>query len=465
MTAVRLCARAVMRRRWAGVLAVALLVGIGGGAVLAAAAGARRSDTAAARLYRKGEVADLEMDPTSGASGVLSVDVAKVRKLPQVRLATATTFFALGRLHGRAQPNQLDAFLGANADGTWLYDFDRIGLLPSFRGRMPDPKRSDEIVATTQEAQLLHARIGSVIRVGVAKFDDPSASAPSSYASITLHVVGIATTPVGLLRGGDNTETLLFGTPAFARRFADHNVGSSVYVQLHHPSDLLAFERQATRITPGLTVEIKPASQELSTFARVASPYTNTLWLFALVAGIAMVLIVAQALVRMVRTDARSGAELRALGITSVGRATIAGIRATAAVLVGLVVAVVVAIAASPLFPLGLVRRVEPDPGVRIDAPCARHRRADHRSESARGDRGDVAAGDPPGVERQVCSRRPPFAHRFGPRPHERPGQHRWRHAARVQARFRHRFHREFDLRAGGRDRRHLGGVGVRGEP
>ena len=44
-----------------------------------------------------------------------------------------------------------------------------------------------------------------------------------------------------------------------------------------------------------------------------------------------------------------------------------AAVRATAAVLVGLVVAVVIAIAASPLFPLGLVRRVEPDPGLRID--------------------------------------------------------------------------------------------------
>ncbi|MFI5047542.1 MAG: FtsX-like permease family protein, partial [Acidimicrobiia bacterium] len=277
-------------------------------------------------------------------------------------------FFALGLRQGNAEPKQLDAYLAANADGTWLYDFDRIGLLPSFRGRMPDPKRTDEVIATTQQARLLHVGIGGVLHLDVAKFDDPSASAPSSFTPTTLHVVGIATTPVGLLRGGNNTETLLFGTPAFARRFADDTLGSTVYVQLHHPDDLLAFERQATRLTPGLTVEIKPASQELSTFARVASPYTTTLWLFALVAGIAMVLIVAQALVRMVRTDAGSGPELRALGITSGGRSTIAAGRAIAAVLVGLVVAVGVAIAASPVFPLGLVHRVEPDPGVRIDA-------------------------------------------------------------------------------------------------
>jgi hypothetical protein len=74
--------------------------------------------------------------------------------------------------------------------------------------------------------------IGSVLHVGVAKFDDPNASTPSSFASVTLHVVGVATTPVGLLRGSSYAETFLFGTPAFARRFADRNVGSTVYVQL-----------------------------------------------------------------------------------------------------------------------------------------------------------------------------------------------------------------------------------------
>ncbi|MFI5048006.1 MAG: hypothetical protein ACHQIG_13145, partial [Acidimicrobiia bacterium] len=262
MKAVRLCSKAVFRRGWAGVLALALLVGVGGGAVLAAAAGARRSDTAATRLYRKGAVADLEMDPTSQELGALGVDIAKVRKLPQVRRATDASFFALGLRHGNAEPKQLDAYLAANADGTWLYDFDRIGLLPSFRGRMPDPKRTDEVIATTQQARLLHVGIGGVLHLDVAKFDDPSASAPSSFTPPPLHVVGIATTPVGLLRGGNNTETLLFGTPAFARRFADHSVGSSTFVQLRHPGDPVAFEEQATHLTPGVTVEIKPASQD-----------------------------------------------------------------------------------------------------------------------------------------------------------------------------------------------------------
>jgi putative ABC transport system permease protein len=192
---------------------------------------------------------------------------------------------------------------------------------------------------------------------------------PSTYSPVTLHIVGIATTPVGLLRGGDTTETFFFASPAFARRFASSSVGPSIYVQLHHPGDLDAFERAVPRATPGTTFQLKPARQELTTFARVASPYTNTLWLFALVAAVATMLIVAQALVRMVRIDATAGSDLRALGTTSTQRAAVAAVRAMIAVVLGACVTVAVAIAASPLFPLGLVHRVEPDPGVRVDGP------------------------------------------------------------------------------------------------
>ena len=204
--------------------------------------------------------------------------------------------------------------------------------------------------------------------MAVAKFDDPNSAVPSSFEPVTLHVVGIATTPIGLLRGSADSESFLFASPAFARHFADRNVGSTIYVQLRDPSNLLAFERQVPAASPNVTFEIKPASQELSTFSRVANFYTNTLWIFALVAAIATLLIVAQALLRMIRTDGHAGTALQAVGTTSRQRATIAGARAGLALLGGTILAVAVAIAASGLFPLGLVRQVEPDPGLRVDA-------------------------------------------------------------------------------------------------
>jgi hypothetical protein len=353
----------LLRHRWAGLLAVALLVAIGGGAVLAAAAGARRTDTAATRLYRKGVVADAELDTISQDPDSPGLDLAVLRRIPEVKTVVAGSFFALG-VRDRAGQWQPQVFVVGEPTGQWLYHFDRIGLLPAYRGRMPNPDRVDEVAPTALEARQLHLHIGSTLKLAVGNYIGGPAPF-TDWTPVTLHVVGIASTPVEVLRG--DTSTFLFATPAFAKRFGSRSAGSTIYVLLHRRDQLLAFQRHLARVTKGIPLEIKPGSQELSTFARVATPYTDTLWLFALVAGVATVLIVAQAVVRMVRSDAGTGPELRALGIASRGRASIAAARATVAVIAGLVLAIAVAVSASPLFPLGLVHRVEPDPGVRVD--------------------------------------------------------------------------------------------------
>ena len=294
-----------------GAVAVVLLIGLGGGAVLAATAGARRTASAASRLYQRGNVADVEIDPTQG-SVVRPADLDRLRRLPEVAHVTTAQFFGGASLHG-GKPGPLNAFVAANTDGTWISQFDRIGLLPSFPGRMPDPSRADEVVVTSAKAT--PPRQGrELVPVAFAKFASPDSSAPPVYPRpITLHIVGLATTPIGLLHGGESSETFLFATPAFARRFADHSVGSTVYVRLHHRQDLLAFERQAPVALRGTTFDFQAASQELTTFGRVARPFTATLWIFALVAALSTLLIVAQALVRMVRTDAAEAPELGAL--------------------------------------------------------------------------------------------------------------------------------------------------------
>src|SRR6476620_2876525 len=106
MRSVRLCAGALLRRRALGIVAVALLVGLGAGAVLAAAAGARRTSTAATRLYRRGAVADLEMDPASSSLSTETVAVRRLREIPSVRRATTAQFFVLApppRVHPNGQ--------------------------------------------------------------------------------------------------------------------------------------------------------------------------------------------------------------------------------------------------------------------------------------------------------------------------------------------------------------------------
>jgi len=57
MDALRLTLRAELRRRWQPLLGLALLLGVIGGVVLTAAAGARRTDTAYPRLLRSARAA------------------------------------------------------------------------------------------------------------------------------------------------------------------------------------------------------------------------------------------------------------------------------------------------------------------------------------------------------------------------------------------------------------------------
>jgi len=235
------------------------------------------------------------------------------------------------------------------------------------RGRLPDPRRVDEVAVSPGEARHLHATIGTTLPLAVAMLDQ-GGNAIESWKRVTVHVVAIAQIPKQSIDPRPSAEDLMFGTPAFARRFATRAVGSTTYVLLKNPArDLPGFEAGLRREFADSSFQIKPARRELATFNRVTRPYTDTLWIFALVAALAGTLIMVQALARMVRADTADGSALRALGMTSPGRVAVATARAFVAIVSGALGAVVIAILVSPIFPLGVVRAVEPNPGISID--------------------------------------------------------------------------------------------------
>jgi len=92
MTAVRLRARAELRRRWRGWLGLALLIGLVGGLVTGVAAGARRTDTAYERLQDRSAPADL-----------LVLDTQRVHLVPAVRIVSAW-------IHN-GQPNDIESVM------------------------------------------------------------------------------------------------------------------------------------------------------------------------------------------------------------------------------------------------------------------------------------------------------------------------------------------------------------------
>lgn len=378
MGAVRMCARSIARRKIVGSAALALLVGLAGGAVLAAFAGARRTESAYGRLLETTRAADVQVLP----QGFGRVPAAKLADLPQV--AELGRFLAFGmssRPKGDGFPNDLgETFPVADPDGVEFYDLDRLDML---EGRLPRRDRVREAVVNEIFARHTGLGVGDIYRAYVFSFDEVNALTEridaegrqptpaeirSVFAPVDLAIVGIGRPRSDLLVNENQDESGMFLTPAFARRYASKASAEGVAVKLRDPAhDLAPFEAAVRARLPNVNLDFEPKVADAATFAQVMSPYVDALKLFALVAALTGLLVVAQACVRVVVADSTDAVALRALGVTRLQRATLAGARAVTIALAGALVAGAIAFFASPLFPLGRARLAEPTPGFRFD--------------------------------------------------------------------------------------------------
>ncbi len=107
--------RAVGRQRWRAWLALALLVGLGGGIVLGALAGARRTDSAYGRFLKEVNAFDVAL---------AGEDLEAVRRLPQVADVAGNDVLLMALLVG--------APLGlAGGRWTWRLFADSLGVVPA----------------------------------------------------------------------------------------------------------------------------------------------------------------------------------------------------------------------------------------------------------------------------------------------------------------------------------------------
>jgi ABC-type lipoprotein release transport system permease subunit len=360
-----MCVRSVLRHRLWGAVAVTILVGIAGGAVLAAYAGARRTDSAFPRFLDRISVADELVLPRQFEN----VRAAEIAKLPGVEQVGYGAGFGLGARPGRDGFPTTGAG-GVASDGVLLYDLEQ--LLPE-SGRLPRPDRAHEVMVSRAAAKALGVHTGSRLRVLLFDFDVfANASRGTDPATIftpfDVHVVGVGRNVDEVLSNESSDSATVVLTPAAGRRFAALSNFAVIGVRLHEPArDLPRFERALARRYPDVQFELNSRITQEATFARAVQPYSDALRFFAVVAALTALLVVGQALARLVVSDASDGAELEAIGATRAQRAATAAGRALLVAVVGAALAAVVAVVASPLFPLGPARRAEPDAGLRVD--------------------------------------------------------------------------------------------------
>ena len=150
MAAVWARARAELRRRWGATIVLAVLVGLAGGIVLAAVAGARRTEGAMDRFLTYNQSMDVFV---LGAGPAFDT----VRRLPQVTASGSRFYVLLVPLTPSGRPDT--AALGdvnpwAPARGPLWTTLDRPLLVA---GRHPDPNRPFE--AAIDERLANHYRL------------------------------------------------------------------------------------------------------------------------------------------------------------------------------------------------------------------------------------------------------------------------------------------------------------------
>jgi hypothetical protein len=334
-----------------------VLAGLLGGVVMTAAAGARRTDSAYSRF-----VADARAPEVSVGSDFPSfnnVELAEVARLPQVaearefefmnygaRTKTGKEFSAFGDAGGVAGPLPY-----------WGEDFNRPRIVS---GRLSDPARSDEFVIGEAFARRESLAPGTVVQMAL--FD---ATTFQPGRLFTMRLVGVVALP-GMLPAAPEFVQVLF-TPAFFRRYgAKYGQAPMLLVKLKGgQGDVAGFERAVDRL--GANAGPAPGYDNKVVMERVTHLQGLTLWMFAGLAGLAGLLILGQTLARFTFLESTENPILRTLGMTRNQLFAVAMTRAVVVSVVGAVISVGLAVAASPIMPVGLARLAEPNQGITAD--------------------------------------------------------------------------------------------------
>ena len=171
-----------LRGRWLSWAALVLLVGLAGGVVLTAAAGARRTDSAYPRFLSAYNASDALVSPADNGSGGYDDALARLPSVAAIAPLVGLQALPLepgGRLDGGAVvATPLDSRYGRTLE-----------IPKMLSGRLPSPDRPGEVAVDQIAAQDLHLRVGSTLELGAV----PDAG-PQHIRRLQERVVGIMVT-------------------------------------------------------------------------------------------------------------------------------------------------------------------------------------------------------------------------------------------------------------------------------
>ncbi len=355
--------RAKLRHRWRTWLAIAILISVVGGLVLAATAAGRRTETAFSQF-----VAGHGFDTVEYAFH----PVAKVAKLPGVISATEL----IGPDTG--QPTCACTH-PINPTEFFVMVLPQKGKSPFklVSGSLPDPSAPDQVLASFTLQQDYGVRLGSVIRVPFYALSQASAYNNATGAppkpkgpTIDLHVVGFEATEFEFPSGAAPSYDL-YTTPAFARTVLPRTPVSYEYlVSLRGGAaglprfNFAVTSLRAAGVVGGQSQDAAVASVETS-----IHPQAIGWWILAALAALLGLAVVGQALARQSTAESEDYPTLAALGANRRQLMALSMAQTMVVGLVGAAGAVAVATVLSPIAPLGEARIAEASTGIAFDGP------------------------------------------------------------------------------------------------
>jgi hypothetical protein len=360
-------------RRWVSYVTIALLVALIGGVAMGAVAAARRTQSSFNVFLKSTNPSD--MDVTLYAPNITK----DLSHLPLVRrvgtLDLDVNAFPAGRDGAPALSPALksgDVLPAGSMNGEY-FSMDRPAVVD---GRLANARKSDEFVMTVQAARLMGWHVGEVIPMYfyTPKQTDSSAFGTAKvkpHLELAMHLVGtVVLNSEVVLDEVDRYPTFMVFTPALTQRLVGSGGQYFTYaLQLDHGGvSVSTVEREIVNALPsGLTYTYHVTSLVTAQVDRSIEPESIALGVFGLIAALATLIIAGGLISRALVGDDPNLAILRALGAdkSMIVSSSLLGVGMAA--FVGAVLAVAVAVALSPLAPIGPVRSAYPFRGLSFD--------------------------------------------------------------------------------------------------
>jgi hypothetical protein len=263
-----------MRRGARFVAFAILLLGLGGGGALTAAAAAHRTDTAFERLTAATHASDVLVNPADLAeSGLTTGRIAALPGVEQVGAAFGTPL-----LDGGCTPT--DVAVLALESPVAMYEIDRQVIRA---GRLPDPARPHEVWANSAAAEMLGLEVGDTFELlglpladleELEVFDEATCTALAASGTarryeLTLVGVGLTvadTAPASVL-------PMVVLTPAWWEASPKEALFAGFAVKLRdRAAGVPSFARAVQALAGGVPVDFQTAAADRGTIERGVRP-------------------------------------------------------------------------------------------------------------------------------------------------------------------------------------------------